>query len=122
MSYSARRSVLPFTAIVGQEIMKRALILNAVNPGIGGVLIRGEKGTAKLFWSSGWATAESSRNMPAAGTTRSPISLLASCRRSRRPNGMRRCTLPEWAPTLFAGSTAGISRPGVPPAGRFVRV
>ena len=47
MSYSARRNVLPFTAIVGQETMKRALLLNAVNPGIGGVLIRGEKGTAK---------------------------------------------------------------------------
>src|SRR5215467_5984239 len=42
-----RRSVYPFTAIVGQERMKRALILNAVNPGIGGVLIRGESGTAK---------------------------------------------------------------------------
>ncbi|NQS77093.1 MAG: magnesium chelatase subunit D family protein [Methanoculleus bourgensis] len=47
MSYQARRNVLPFTAIVGQETMKRALILNAINPGIGGVLIRGEKGTAK---------------------------------------------------------------------------
>jgi Mg-chelatase subunit ChlI len=40
-------SIYPFTAIVGQERMKRALILNAINPSIGGVLIRGEKGTAK---------------------------------------------------------------------------
>ena len=37
----------PFTAIVGQTAMKRALILNAVNTRIGGVLIRGKKGTAK---------------------------------------------------------------------------
>lgn len=37
----------PFSAIVGQEEMKLALILNAIQPSIGGVLIRGEKGTAK---------------------------------------------------------------------------
>ena len=37
----------PFTAIVGQEQMKTALILNVINPMLGGVLIRGEKGTAK---------------------------------------------------------------------------
>jgi len=37
----------PFTAIVGQTAMKRALLLNAINPKIGGVLIRGKKGTAK---------------------------------------------------------------------------
>ncbi|HFQ94434.1 MAG TPA: magnesium chelatase [Anaerolineae bacterium] len=43
----ASRVVFPFTAIVGQERMKRALILNAVSPRIGGVLIRGERGTAK---------------------------------------------------------------------------
>ncbi|NOQ32769.1 MAG: VWA domain-containing protein [Methanosarcinales archaeon] len=42
-----RRQTLPFTSIVGQEKMKKALILNAINPKIGGVLIRGEKGTAK---------------------------------------------------------------------------
>ncbi|RLB17022.1 MAG: magnesium chelatase ATPase subunit I [Deltaproteobacteria bacterium] len=42
-----RKLIYPFTAIVGQEKMKTALILNAINPKLGGVLIRGEKGTAK---------------------------------------------------------------------------
>ena len=37
----------PFPALVGQESMKLALILNVINPAVGGVLIRGEKGTAK---------------------------------------------------------------------------
>jgi Mg-chelatase subunit ChlI len=37
----------PFSAIIGQEAMKKALLLNVVNPKIGGVLINGEKGTAK---------------------------------------------------------------------------
>jgi Mg-chelatase subunit ChlI len=40
-------TIYPFTAIVGQERMRRALVLNAVDPRIGGVLIRGERGTAK---------------------------------------------------------------------------
>lgn len=37
----------PFSGIVGQERLKEALLLNAINPAIGGVLILGEKGTAK---------------------------------------------------------------------------
>lgn len=42
-----RYFIYPFTAIVGQEQMKQSLILNAVNHRLSGVLIRGEKGTAK---------------------------------------------------------------------------
>ena len=37
----------PFTAIVGMEDLRLALLLNAVSPAVGGVLVRGEKGTAK---------------------------------------------------------------------------
>lgn len=42
-----KNRLYPFTAIVGQETMKKALILNIINPLLGGVLIKGEKGTAK---------------------------------------------------------------------------
>ncbi|MFE7234504.1 putative cobaltochelatase [Streptomyces sp. NPDC001231] len=37
----------PFTAVVGQDDLRLALLLNAVSPQVGGVLVRGEKGTAK---------------------------------------------------------------------------
>lgn len=47
LNKDAERRLYPFCAIVGQDDMKRALILNIINPKIGGVLIRGEKGTAK---------------------------------------------------------------------------
>jgi magnesium chelatase subunit D len=40
-------ALYPFSAIVGQEDLKLALLLNAVSPEVGGVLVRGEKGTAK---------------------------------------------------------------------------
>ncbi len=37
----------PFTAVVGQDRLRLALLLTAIAPGIGGVVVRGEKGTAK---------------------------------------------------------------------------
>ena len=40
-------ATFPFAAIVGQDLMRLSLALNAINPSIGGVLIRGERGTAK---------------------------------------------------------------------------
>ena len=42
-----RRVVFPFTAIVGQEEMKLALLLNVIDPRIGGVMIMGDRGTGK---------------------------------------------------------------------------
>jgi len=42
-----RRPVFPFTAIVGQDEMKLALLLNVIDPKIGGVMIMGDRGTGK---------------------------------------------------------------------------
>ena len=42
-----RRVVFPFTAIVGQEEMKLSLMLNVIDPKIGGVMIMGDRGTGK---------------------------------------------------------------------------
>lgn len=44
---NGHRSVFPFTALVGQAVLQRALLLTAIDPGIGGVLISGPRGTAK---------------------------------------------------------------------------
>lgn len=42
-----RRAVFPFTAVIGQEEMKLALLLNVIDPKIGGVMIMGDRGTGK---------------------------------------------------------------------------
>jgi magnesium chelatase subunit I len=47
MNTETRRAPFSFAAIVGQKRMKKALVLNVINPTLSGVLIRGEKGTAK---------------------------------------------------------------------------
>jgi Mg-chelatase subunit ChlI len=39
--------VFPFSALVGQDLLKLGLVLQAVNPHLGGILVRGHKGTAK---------------------------------------------------------------------------
>jgi len=46
-STTPRRIVFPFTAVIGQEDMKLALILNVIDPRIGGVMIMGDRGTGK---------------------------------------------------------------------------
>lgn len=55
MQHSDCRSEYPFSGIVGQEGMKTALLIAAVDPTIGGVLIRGHKGTAKSTAVRGFA-------------------------------------------------------------------
>ncbi|HZU77988.1 MAG TPA: VWA domain-containing protein, partial [Dehalococcoidia bacterium] len=72
------RTSLPFTALVGQEPMKTALVLNTVNPAIGGVLIRGERGTAKSTAVRGLA-----RLLP-------DIDVIAGCRYSCDPDDPQR--------------------------------
>ena len=42
-----KRPIFPFTAIVGQDEMKLALLLNVIDPKIGGVMIMGDRGTGK---------------------------------------------------------------------------
>ena len=47
MNSSKKRRVFPFTAVIGQEEMKLALLLNVIDPRIGGVMIMGDRGTGK---------------------------------------------------------------------------
>jgi magnesium chelatase subunit D len=64
----------PFSAIVAMEDMRLALILNAISPAIGGVLVRGEKGTAK------------STAVRALTTVLPPVEVVAGCRFSCSPS------------------------------------
>ncbi|WP_200301338.1 putative cobaltochelatase [Streptomyces adelaidensis] len=65
----------PFTAVVGQDDLRLALLLNAVSPAVGGVLVRGEKGTAKST-----AVRALSALLPA-------VDVVAGCRFSCDPGG-----------------------------------
>lgn len=64
----------PFSAVLGMADMRLALLLNAVNPAIGGVLVRGEKGTAK------------STAVRALAALLPPVDRVAGCRFACDPN------------------------------------
>ncbi|MER6914929.1 putative cobaltochelatase [Streptomyces sp. NPDC000594] len=65
----------PFTALVGQDDLRLALLLNAVSPRVGGVLVRGEKGTAK------------STAVRALSALLPPVATVTGCRFSCDPAG-----------------------------------
>ncbi len=92
MSEKHERILYPFSAIVGQEKMKTALILNAVNPSIGGVLIRGERGTAKSTAVRSLATLLPEQDMvvgcPFGCDPNDPDSMCEACR-SKKENLQR---------------------------------
>lgn len=66
-------AVFPFSAVVAMDDMRLALILNAISPAIGGVLVRGEKGTAK------------STTIRALAAVLPPVDVIAGCRFSCSP-------------------------------------
>jgi magnesium chelatase subunit D len=70
----------PFSAIVGQETLKRALLLAVIQPSLGGVLVRGTKGVAK------------STAVRALATLLPPIEVVAGCPFQRRPGE----TIADW--------------------------
>ena len=82
----------PFSAIVGQDQMKLAMILTAIDPGIGGVLVFGDRGTGK------------STAVRALAALLPPIDVVESC----PVNSARVEDCPDWA---VLGSTAIVSRP-----------
>ncbi|MFL6076193.1 MAG: putative cobaltochelatase [Mycobacteriales bacterium] len=66
-------TVYPFSAVVGMDDLRLALVLNAVSPAVGGVLVRGEKGTAK------------STTVRALAAVLPPVGVVAGCRFSCDP-------------------------------------
>jgi magnesium chelatase subunit D len=88
----------PFSAVVGMDDLRLALVLNAVSPAIGGVLVRGEKGTAK------------STMVRALAAVLPGVTAMAGCRFSCDPS-LPDPSCPDWP-----------HDPGAPSAGRPARL
>ncbi|MFO6465221.1 magnesium chelatase ATPase subunit I [Jannaschia sp. KMU-145] len=84
-------AAFPFAAIVGQDEMKTAMILTAIDPGIGGVLVFGDRGTGKST-----AVRALSGLLP-------PLEMVENC----PVNSARPGDVPDWA----RAGTAMVSRP-----------
>lgn len=81
--------VFPFPALVGQERVKQALMMLAVNPRLTGLLIRGEKGTAKSTAARGLArlmpSFKANKNCLYNCTSERPDYWCADCRKQSKP-------------------------------------
>ena len=91
---ATRKPAFPFTKIAGQEDMKLALLLNVVDPNIGGVLIMGDRGTAKSVSVRGSGPPCAPGRLPAA--VRSPLARRAGAAERGRlaASGPRRPSAP----------------------------
>lgn len=86
------RQPFPFSAIVGQEAMKQAMVLTAIDPGIGGVLVFGDRGTGK------------STAVRALAALLPPIEAVEGC----PVNSPRLDMVPDWAQVT---ATATVTKP-----------
>ncbi|WP_320670674.1 VWA domain-containing protein [Patulibacter defluvii] len=94
----------PFTALVGQDDLRRALLINAVAPEVGGVLVRGERGTAKTT-----AVRALEGLLPA-------VDVVAGCPYGSAPAEADRCPCPACA-ALVADGRQARARAGAPISG-----